>query len=266
MSDAAQSSCPSASELAAFVEGKLTDRALALVEAHAADCSECSSAIASAVEFLDAEREHDMGAARWWWVAAALLTALSIPAISWYAGKMTPLRRLQRLAAEAHVRAGEGRLEGFAHEPFDARRSAEPHAMDFSLRAEAARLAESPANDPRALHAKGVSSLLTGDAVAARRLLQSAVQRDPLDGSAWNDLAAAELAGDSGSAAAALAAANRALAIEQGLNAAYFNRAIALERLGRRDEAVREYRRVRRLEPSSGWAVEATARIVRLEE
>ena len=265
-----QSPCPEASTLAAFVEGTLDDKARGAVEHHVADCSECVFAIAQTVRFLGPSLPDAVAPARAWglsWAAAMLaFVALCIPAFVWYSANATPLQRLKRLAADAQVRATEGRLDGFAHVPFDVHRSASSAAEDLSLRAEAAHLAELPEDRRSALHAKGVALLFVGNASGARTILAETVRRTPRDASAWNDLAAAELAGSGGDISLALAAADGALALDPGLHAAHFNRALALERLGRRRDARREYERVVRLEPSSPWSAEARERITRMVE
>lgn len=96
-----------------------------------------------------------------------------------------------------------------------------------------------------------------GDWERARALLEQA----PVDAARENDLGVLDLAG--GDAAAALAAFERALALDEDFLPAHFNRALALEALGRKEEARQAWERYLALARGTdgGWVEEARRRL-----
>jgi CHAT domain-containing protein len=112
----------------------------------------------------------------------------------------------------------------------------------------------------------GVEALLKGNPDTAVFLLEAAVRGEPDDPRHWSDLAAAYLeraaAGqDTHDDIRALSAARRAVTLAPDLPEALFNQALALERLGLREEAIKAWDAYRSLgTPDSGWAGEADAR------
>jgi tetratricopeptide (TPR) repeat protein len=260
--------CPDPSVLAAFIEGALEEGSFREVKIHAADCSECAMVIAESVRFVTRERPRvarfRTNRSLWRWVAA--VAALSAFAILWFVTARDPLERLKRLAADTGARPGEGRLDGFAYTPYVAQRSARSAVGDLSMEVEVNRLVQSGGTDARALHARGVALLYAGDRKGGRRLLALATGRDPRNPVLWSDLAAAEIADPSGDGSLALVAAEHAIALSPALAAAHFNRAVALERLGRRAEAATEYARAVELDPSSRWSAEARKNIARMSD
>lgn len=113
---------------------------------------------------------------------------------------------------------------------------------------------------------RGVSALLEGNPDTAVFLLEAAVRGEPDDPRHWSDLAAAYLeraaAGqDTHDDIRGLSAARRAVALAPDLLEALFNQALALERLGLREEAIAAWDAYRSAgTPDSGWAGEAGAR------
>jgi len=110
-------------------------------------------------------------------------------------------------------------------------------------------------------HEAGLAHLLRRNDAAALTFLREAASgsHDPVR---WNDLAAAllvqsETSDDVSLAVDALAAANRALALDSHHAAASFNRALALRRLGLLREARREWQRFLDLDVGSAWTDEA---------
>jgi CHAT domain-containing protein/tetratricopeptide (TPR) repeat protein len=114
---------------------------------------------------------------------------------------------------------------------------------------------------------------LAGHTDLAIARLEEAVQIAPRDAGTLSDLAAAYLA-RAGSRDPpepedriyALAAADKALALDRALPAARFNRALALEQIGLWPEALKAWQGYRAVDSSSGWSEEARTRIAVLEE
>lgn len=268
--------CPDPSILAAFVEGTLDPCARHEVEQHVADCSECAVVIAETVDFLQQETDETEDEPEpqsrhpWrWFAAAAALAALCVGGIWRVAANRDPLKRVQQIVARDGARPIEGQLAGFDYAPFAQLRSDRKATNRLALKAEIERMAESGRADPSALHARGVATLWAGDVAAAMALLETASRRAPLDATILNDLAAAYVAaGTVGSRTQftkAVDAAARANALAPSLGASHFNRAVALERLGRRDDAVHAYQRALELESRVRWRNEVTSRIARLK-
>jgi tetratricopeptide (TPR) repeat protein len=258
--------CPDPSILAAFVEGTLDARSHREVERHVADCFECPGVIAETAQFLHAEAEELDGDADpplrtpWWRVATAAFVALCVLGIWQLAARRDPLGRLKELAAQSPTRLVEGQLAGFAYARFSTTRSDQKPEVDLALRAEAERLSEG-----QSLHARGVASLVVGEVDSALPLLEAAARTSPDDPMMWSDLSAAYIAagsyGDHKRLLAAVAAADHAIQLAPASPAAHFNRALALERLRRPEEAIREYERASALESRPEWREEIQSHI-----
>jgi CHAT domain-containing protein len=165
-------------------------------------------------------------------------------------------------AALAAVRSGEGRLVGAP------RLQPAPPGLDPSSNAEVRRAVR---DSSRALEEKltaetlrndAVAKLLAGEGDTAIVGLSKAVELAPKDSRPWSDLSAAHLqrgaaARDPYEFVLALSAANRAINRDPRLLAAYFNRALALQRLSLWDRAGEDWRLVARMEPDRLWAREA---------
>ena len=264
--------CPDASVLAAYVGGSLDARLRRGIERHIANCPECPVVVGETSRLLgssdEATASDPLPSHIWWRLAAGAAAALCLPIIVWQlASHRDPLRATKRAAAELSARQVEGRLEGFAYAPLPVSRSTEPTKATFALRSEAARLNERSGTDATSLHARGVASLLAGDTAAAAQLLRASARLDRFNARAWNDLAVAELEvarlQDGRNIGAALAAANRAITLDDASAVSHFNRGAILERLGRRDEAARDYLRSIALDPGSSWSQEAANRAAR---
>jgi tetratricopeptide (TPR) repeat protein len=251
--------CPDPSVLAAFVEGTLDAQTRRDVERHVADCPECPGVIAETARFLEAgvdeaEGEPDPPPGRqWWWLTAAAFAALCTLGAWQFVVNRDPLRHVKQIASECAVRPVEGQLVGFGYAPLSLPRAGRKPAVDLALRAEAERLTS--------FHARGVALLLLGNVNAAVPSLERATRLTPDDAEVWSDLAAARIAAREFSRA--LTAADRAVALAPSLAAAHFNRALALEYLGRRDEAIRAYQRAMNLDPR--WREEIASRIEQLQ-
>lgn len=267
--------CPEADILAAFAEGTLPPERRVEVERHVADCAECPMVIGDVVRFLaeSEDRVYDhpkplMAYGRWWFVAAAI-AAICIPiAIRQTMTSQDPLREVRRIAVGQAERLYEGRLYGLPHARFRSPRGGEHGSVPIELRAEGERLARR-GNNAEVLHARALAALLSANPREAARLLNGAIQLAPNDTAIWNDLAVAEIAraglGDDIAAISALNAAEHAIALAPSIPDTHYNRALALEQLGRDSEAEDAYRQALAHERSDAWRAEIRGRLQRLE-
>jgi tetratricopeptide (TPR) repeat protein len=264
MSEQALHRHPEAEALAAFVEGHLSDAEMTAMQAHLVDCQECREVAGAAAAFATAEGTRARRPPVWWWAAAAAV-ATAVVGLYWYAQTRDPLARLSSASAALSARPVVPRLSGqpWAPSRLVVRGGPAADSADLRLRATAAEIITENArrNDAGALHARGVAQLLSGNAAQAVADLEAAVAGKPED-RYWSDLAAARLVANDPNGA--LAAADEAIRDNPRLAAAHFNRALALEALGRHDEAPTSYQAAAEIEPGSPWASEAQARIRRL--
>jgi CHAT domain-containing protein len=181
-----------------------------------------------------------------------------------------PLPLVAQLAeAMGTRRFVEPRLTGgFRHGRLTTMRSADtPQGLDAQSPAvlgAVARIRERAEGDisPESLGALGVTYLVSGDPGAAVKSLESASAQKPDDARLLSDLAAAYLvrAAQSDEPAdlpKALESAERAIALKDPPPEAYFNRALALERLHLVDAARKAWGDYLQRDSSSGWADEA---------
>jgi CHAT domain-containing protein len=264
---------PTEETLAAFIEGSLARPEIAKVLAHMRDCPECRTAVAQTADFYDQERPP---AVRSWWrpLAAAAVLALVM------AGAMLLLRRADRGPAETLIAAAprghrtiEARLAGFpwARMQAPARGGAPLNPADLKLAGAAGDVLEQTAGDssPASQHAAGVAYLLMARSSNSLAPLERAAGAAK-DARFYNDLAAAHYTIATAEERAshlplALQAVDRALRLDPALVEAHFNRALILQRLGLREQARNAWRHYLELDPSSGWSVEARARLRQLE-
>ena len=251
--------CPTDETLALFAAGDLDPETRNAVLAHLATCNDCISAVAAASAHLAEEKT----ASHWWIgaVAAAVIIAVVI-AFPMLRRHNDPMHSLVA-AAPATERYVEPRLTGgFAWAPYrGAMRAAEPSttAAQMKLSGPAGEIVERAQNDhsDKTEHAAGVALLLVGHPDAATPHLQHA--------GAWSDLAAAEYAkamstGRTDTLPTALATIDHALTLDARSPEALFNRALILQRLGRKADARAAWQRYLDIDPNSPWAAEARAR------
>lgn len=275
--------CPAAATLAAFLDGKL-DRAEAQnVAAHLAACDACLAETHDVLPFVRAERGPEAlegpHPRRWpLAIAAAVLVVFAAGALVLLRGRIEEARyraavRPLLTAAASGERTLEPRLSGF---PWTRRQPAvrridptEPATV--RLEGAAGEVLETTAAGTSAKdrHATGVARLFAGDPEDATAVLADAAAKNPGNASLWNDLAAASLvraARTQGPAdlARALAAADRALAIAPNVAEALFNRALVLEKMGRREEAIAAWERFLATDRTSGWSEEARTHLAAL--
>jgi tetratricopeptide (TPR) repeat protein len=266
--------CPGDDILAAFAEGTLPREQRVKIERHVANCAECPVVIGDVIRFLaeSTDRVHEDAVSatvygRWWFIAAAI-AAICVPiAIRQTMTSHDPLREVRRIAAGQAERLYEGRLYGLPHARFRSPRGGENGSVPIELRAESERLAKL-GNNAEVLHARALAALLSADPREAARLLNGASQFAPNDTAIWNDLAVAEIAraglGDGSAATSALNAADHAIALAPSIPDAHYNRALALEQLGRDREAADAFRQALAHERSDAWRAEIRGRLQRL--
>jgi CHAT domain-containing protein len=174
------------------------------------------------------------------------------------------VRQSLSLGSKTDARTIETRLSGrFAWAPFRGSRpagSAKSGVVAASVIATTAgNVRGTPA--PADRHAEGVAQLLTGHPRAALPILTAEAEKSNRP-EVWSDLAAGlhetairdqvpELLAE------ALAASDRALALQPQFPEALFNRAIVIEHLGLRDDAREAWERYLAADSTSEWAAEA---------
>lgn len=297
--------CPTELDLARFVDGTLPEADRAAMIEHLADCDDCREAVVMAAEAPDLAAGRPVAspapaavdapvespalpsarpARRYgpWAAAAAGLAATVVFAIQL---QRPPASSPEGIAGDpweaitsavGPTRQVEARLAHVAGHVALAvpTRAVAAQATTFAAAAVAARLADGIAAAPAdqraaASHAAGVAALVAGQPGPALKLLDAAVVASPGSADRLSDLAAVHLTiAASGSRLhwlAALEACDAALRREPGLAAARFNRALALEGLGRLDEA-RESWRVLAADAADdqGWRDEAVTHLLRL--
>jgi CHAT domain-containing protein/tetratricopeptide (TPR) repeat protein len=175
--------------------------------------------------------------------------------------------RLVASTAELPARPIAGRLQGFPYlPPAPIRRGTTkpPSPRLLVTRAQATEIVISVATSAAQHHDRGVAKLLTSDFVGSIDDLTIAAAAQPSNAGYWSDLAAARL--EQGSReddgmilASALADVDRAISLDRNLPEAAFNRAVALQLLGVRTAATREYGRYLLLDAQSEWSAEIIA-------
>ena len=152
-----------------------------------------------------------------------------------------------RGSAEASVASD---VRGLQNSVLDGRRSEDPHLVGASLLAFPEK---------------------TGQAAAAIEKLTRAADLAPSNAGVRNDLAAAHFAlaveeDEPAELVRALASVEEALRIDPALPEARFNRALILDRLYLRDQALQAWRSYLEVDDGRGWRVEADQSIRRLEQ
>ncbi len=263
--------CLDEETLAAFADGRLKRSEMPAVLEHLRTCQRCMSALETANEIVGTKEARPF---RWWWAgtAAAAIAAMLI-AIPLLRRDDSLIARLVKLAPDG-ARTVETRLTAFPWAPYRGpMRAGDPAEDARRLQlAGAAGDAVAQANADPAAEAQwtaGVALLLVDQPENAIKRLRAAAEREPRNAAIWSDLAAA-LDGTAARLerpslyADALAAADRALALDPSHAGALFNRALILEHLGLAGEARKAWERYLAVDPSSPWANEARERLRRL--
>jgi CHAT domain-containing protein/cytochrome c-type biogenesis protein CcmH/NrfG len=207
------------------------------------------------------------------WVYAIAATVLfAIAGLGWARWRSSPTYAERLLArAYAEQRTMEPRFTGAGHGPMRVERGGESSRLSHPaalLEVEALvarKIAEHP-EDPSWLQSRGRIDLLEGNYDAAMEALQRAVEIEPRSAEILTDLATAyfqqaELRKQAVYYSHALELLGQALAIKPDDPVALFNRAINEERLFLYQQAVDDWLRYLRLDPTGAWAEEARARL-----
>jgi tetratricopeptide (TPR) repeat protein len=273
--------CPDFETIAAYLDDRLSARERAQVTAHLAECETCYTLLSESAQTLVQQPARVTSLESWrerirpraiYGAAAALATAaavwLVVMPLARPGGTVTGL-----VAAVGAERIVEPRLTGgFAYGPLVATRSATPsESTSPDLRIAVALIEKAAAADRSAnnLHALGIAYLVTGKHAEALSILESVTQRDGA-AATWSDLAAAYLVQGtdehrSDLVAKAYDAADRAARRAPSLREAWFNRALALERLSDRNDAAKQaWEDYLNVDATSAWAEEARRHLLAL--
>jgi CHAT domain-containing protein/tetratricopeptide (TPR) repeat protein len=265
------------------------------MDEHLAGCDTCCEVFAETARFvLDEARAEAPRQPRPAFVrgpARPLLAALAAAAALLVAGQFWPRGTSERpaysragnssLVAELADAVGDRRFieprltGGFRHGRLVVPRSDAPFAgLDAQTPAVIAAVARIRAHvegdsSAEATGALGVTYLVSGDVLAAVKALESATQQDPSSARLQSDLAAAYLVRASrrdepADFSKALEAAEKAIALASPPDEAWFNRALALERLHLVDAAKQAWQDYLQRDPTSGWAEEARRHLEQL--
>lgn len=187
-------------------------------------------------------------------IAAAGVALLTAPRIPW--SSKSRIAKLASIFNTKGARTIEPRLSGdIDWAPF--------HPPPESGVAMAAAVSRGSDDDIDSSHDDGVALLLMGKTAQALSQLEAEAASSN-EAAVWNDLAVAfhEAAiryGAPQQIAPALAAADRALALDPTYGPALFNRALLLQRLGFRHDALIAWQHYLAADGTSSWAVEARA-------
>lgn len=267
---------PTDETLAAFADGRLDTAARNEVIRHMADCADCRDVVLLATEMAEEAAPRRAAAAVVSFprvlplvaIAAAIVIVVAVPSIrervlgsssmSEVADLARDLEKRQttaRLTVDTSYKDSESTWRG-AEE--SAELSIERVMLDAQIRA-------SEDATPRNLHALGLASLIAdkrNEAVDALRRAASTTESPEI----LNDLAAAYLErGRGGDYQLALETATRALQLER-TPAGLWNRALALERLGRNRDAIAAWQEYIELENDPAWDEAARVRIEDIRE
>jgi CHAT domain-containing protein len=269
---------PDLETLSAYVDGVLAGRVKADVEAHLAACESCLDLVSDvAATADDSGAREDEGsprpavrARRRWLPAAAVIGTLAATLIVAVQLRERPQRDPLTVAVTPLVEAvgAERLLEprltgGFLFGP--RRTSVRGGGEDnLALLAAAGRLQQSArqVDDASTQQAWAMAELLLGRHDNAVSTLEYLAQRDGADARVWANLSAAYLARAADAdrpddLPKALDAVEHALALDERLPEARFNKGLALRALSMREGAIAAFREYLELDGSSGWAAEA---------
>ena len=292
--------CPDLETIAAYVDRALPEAERARVTEHLASCETCYFVFTESVQtqvtaavkretvapsaLTIAGSQQPPGFGRWsqWavWSAVAAVTATAAALLLMVRPQLLEIQRRLRLQALVTAvgtnRVIEPRLTGgFEYGPMRNPVRADGAATtDLSpdVRIAAANIEKALQMDESAaaLRVLGIAHLLSGNSERAVECLERSSALRPEDAAIQSDLSAAyltrtppEVRGEN--AGRALAAADRAVAVNPRLGEALFNRALAVERLLRVAAARQAWNRYLSVDANSGWADEARLHLRMLE-
>jgi Putative zinc-finger len=272
----AMTDCPELEDLAALHDGRLTEADRARVLEHVATCGNCSDILVGLDAYAVEEKPNVVkGRFGWkvWLPAAAVAAMLVITFGALFRERLfaprDPMREVVVAAGEMKKRPVEGRLSGdFTYKKHSRPRGGARVEVDeievddnYAVQIAAPDIVERSDKNPtpKNLHATGVLYLLLKEhKEEALPILIRASNDDPRNAALLSDLAAAYI--DQQEYEKALVAAQNAEAIERS-PAAVWNRALALDWLGRKPEAIAAWEAYLALDSTSGWAEEARGKL-----
>jgi tetratricopeptide (TPR) repeat protein len=283
---------PDAERLAEYADGVLEAEARAPLEQHLADCADCRAVVMETMAFLESNlaltagrpstkvspfrsRRWVIGAAAALAAAAALVLAIRLARPEWAGPLFGPrgdgpeLQELIAAVANEPTRPVEGRLTGgFKYGPPPSpTRGPGDREVSPDVRIAAAKIEKLAGRRNGTVRAElGWAFLALGRLDDAIAQFERLAIEHPGDGAVQSDLSAAYLARAAMSvrpddAPRALAAAEGALRASPALQEALFNKALALEALGRRDEARAAWSSFLDHDSAGPWAEEAKRRL-----
>lgn len=261
---------PTDEDLGRFVEGTLDESERKAVVMHIADCDECRLIAVDSAEFVE---PLVASAPRRGWMAVAAVVVLVVTGGTFtYFQNRDPLTEVKEDFGQAENRPTEGLLSGF---PFVKRTTfrgpndeTDPNLI--VMQGHAAEVAGVRGDSTKIVHARGVARLIDAlgekeAPVRAKALnealgsLDVAATREPQNAQYLTDLCAARIeAGrfDRRDLDRAVDLCNKAIRIAPRMHEALFNRAVALQELGKTDEATMAYRHYLSVDSSSPAAAE----------
>lgn len=277
---------PDPERLAAYIEQTLPSPLRSEVEAHLRDCEDCHRVVMDSLDLLTEERENGQPLSKP--EPARTNTRLTLPFVGLAAAAVLMLAvwgtlrsgstpsinepRLERLVAAVstgRTRPFESRLSPLPYAPAPAVTRGDPItstdvAVDIKIAVAETEIAVRDDASATGRWALGLARLIGRDFDGAIAALEEAA-RSQTSGRLLSDLAAAHLArlsagGPQDDGARALAAADRALALDPESREALFNRALAIEIL-HPAEAPAAWRSVVAQEGDSAWGTEAASRL-----
>ena len=281
------SGCIDAATLAAYVDGRLDSAGRSRVVAHLASCEDCYELVAEVirteaeleersaddvVSLIDEEKQQPVQARPVFWskpvrfATAGGLLAVAATALFFVIERGTPLDPLVTIVGSERLTQARP-TGGFLYGPFRSPTRGSEGTSDLQLRMEAQRLRDRASSTGAAedVHALGIAQLLRGDIDNSIATLESAAQSKPNDAAYRADVGAAYMTrflqqNNQSDATTALDAFDKAIALSPSAPAreAWFNKALLLERLDRRDEALNAWNRFIALPDQSGWRDEGT--------
>jgi len=282
----AAAGCIDAATLAAYVDGTLDSADRSRVVAHLASCEDCYELAAEVIRTeaelegrlaVDPDAERDearpqpLQSRTTFWTkpiqvaTAGGLLAVAATALFFVIERGTPLDPLVTIVGSERLTEARP-TGGFQYGPFRSPTRGSVESTNLQLGIEAERLRQRAASTGAAddVHAWGIAQLLRGEIDGSIASLQSAAQSKPDDAAYRADVGAAYMTrflqqNTQADAVAALDALDKAIALSPTAPSreAWFNKALLLERLERRDEALAAWSRFIALPDQSGWRDEA---------
>jgi hypothetical protein len=254
--------CPEPEQLAAYVDFRLPPAERTDIDQHLVSCADCREVVTDTIASLPSEPVRRRPLVKWTAAGGALVAAaasvvllMRTPDSPMHVPEMASL-----LTVSGAARPIEARLSWFPYAPAPVitRGPAEAGHLELAARANQIREKLAARTGDSVSAARGVLDLIAGRPDDAVKSLESATSGAGTSAAMWNDLAAAYLTrGRSGDFERAAAAAERATNLEPTQLEAWFNRALALEALGRRADAAAAWNAYLAHDGGSAWAAEA---------